>query len=123
MNDDLKNSFKEAFLHEPSLDFSDQVGSRISRLPKKSTPEKSVDYVLIGILFFIVGLPIFTVIFAVFADFQSANFENYLSRNSWLVELSQLVQILLPYLIYLMAFGGVYFLSRLFSLRFNSNLT
>jgi hypothetical protein len=115
MNNDIKNSFKESFLHEPSGEFTNIVEQKIAQLRTAPKPEKSNHWMLVVALFFMIGLPLFVVLFALFSQIQFPDFALFSDAPinvSWLNNTTQLFADFLPYLIYLLVFTSVYFIGR-----------
>ncbi len=120
MSDDIKNSFKSSFLHEPSGEFTNIVEQKIARLQSAPKLEKSSNWMLYIVLFFIIGLPLFVVLFAVISEIQFPDFALFSAAPlnvSWLNNATQLFTDFLPYLIYLLVFMTVYFIGRLLQNR------
>lgn len=120
MNNDIKNSFKESFLHEPSGDFTNTVEQKITLLKKTPEPEKSSNIMLFVVLFFILGLPLGVVFWAAVTEMQLPEFTPLSTdtfASSWMNGISQILTDFLPYLIYLLVFLGVYFIGRLVQSR------
>lgn len=120
MSDDIKNSFKSSFLHEPSADFTNLVEQKIARLKTAPQQEKSSNWMLFIVLFFIIGLPLFVVLFALISEIKFPDFALFSAAPmnvSWLNNATQLFTDFLPYLIYLLVFMTVYFIGRLLQNR------
>lgn len=120
MNNDIKNSFKESFLHQPSGEFTNIVEQKIAGLQSAPKLEKSRNWMLYIVLFFILGLPIIVVLFAVISQIQFPDFALFSDAPlnvSWLNNATQLFTDFLPYLIYLLVFTSVYFIGRLLQNR------
>jgi len=117
MNHDIKNSFKSSFLHEPSADFTNIVEQKIASLKSAPKPEKSNNWMLYIVLFFMLGLPLIVVLIAAvsqmhFPDF--ALFSDTPINLSWVSKATRFFIDFLPYFSYLTVFMAVYFIGRLF---------
>lgn len=120
MSNDIKNSFKSSFLHEPSADFTNIVEQKIARLKTAPKPEKSNYWMLFIVLFFMIGLPLIVVLFAAVSQMHFPNFTLFSDAPinlSWVNNATQLIADFLPYLIYLLVFTSVYFIGRLLQKR------
>jgi len=120
MNNDIKNSFKESFLHQPSGEFTNIVEQKIAQLQTAPKPEKSNHWMLVVVLFFMIGLPLFVVLFALFSQIQFPDFQPFAALsldNSWLLNFTRFFTDFLPYFMYLLVFMSVYFLGRLLQTR------
>ena len=123
MNQDIKNSFKSSFLHEPSADFTNLVEQKIARLKTAPQPEKSSNWMLFVVLFFIIGLPLMVVLFAVFSQIQFPEFSMFDTSPrimSLFQEKQHIFTELMPYFTYIFVFISVYFLAPHIEKR-NSN--
>ena len=78
MNNDIKNSFKENFLHEPSGEFTNIVEQKTAQLQTVPKPEKSNHWMLVIVLFFMIGLPLFVVLLPSFHKFNFLIFSHSL---------------------------------------------
>ena len=125
MKEDIRNSVRENFIHEPSVDFTSVVMQRIEsqKMAKKSSNEPIGIWIYV-ILFCILGTPICLIVgYAIFQNITIDITEVTLPKvdiiQYWNV--GQFFVDVLPYSLFLLVFFGIIFAGRLRSLL-NSNL-
>jgi hypothetical protein len=107
MNEEIKKSFKQVFVCEPSADFSRAVEKKILQVEALRKSEKQNNIVVYLVLFFIIGLPICVISIALISNIQPGNLEMLTPTNyndGWVYSVIQIIQESTPTLLFIMVF-------------------
>jgi len=120
MNENIKQGFQNAFIHQPSTGFTDEVLRKTKKINNLKINDKSNKLVLIAVFVGIMGLPIFVIILGILFDIQMEVFDLNPSTNfsiHWIQWVMDSIVKGLPYLLYMLVFYGVFTLGNFLQLK------